>query len=56
MLIRIEVRVDGRIIRVEEEEIPDSNSAASKIWNLLYRAKEMLNKMSAADFKNAANP
>ena len=47
MIIRVEVRVDGKIKKVEEIEV--SRNETSKVWDFLFRAKEMLSKMSVAE-------
>ncbi len=47
MNLRIEVKVDGNIIRVEEVELDKDET--SKIWNFIYRAKQMLERLNVAD-------
>jgi hypothetical protein len=50
MVLRVEVKVDGRIIRVEEMEI-NGSSDRSEAWNFLYRVKKMISELCVADFK-----
>lgn len=50
MTLRIEVKVDGKVVRVEEIETDKTDkNYTRKIWDFLYRGKKMIENLCVDD-------